>query len=66
MKTKYLIVITLLLSSCVSRAKYLRDLALTQQLSQAQCESRMMLKDQRLRKFNQLNEDGSLRYEISR
>ncbi len=72
MKSVLVLVGLLMLPSCVTKARYKRDIdtvaeaaktaiVLAKAGAAAECASKMIEKDERLRKFNQLNEDGTLR-----
>jgi hypothetical protein len=52
---------TLMASGCVSRAVYKKDIANAIKYEREACQSNYARKDERLRKFNQLHLDGSLR-----
>jgi hypothetical protein len=52
---------TLMASGCVSKAVYERDIANAIEIEKEACRSNAIEKDERLRKFNQLHLDGSLR-----
>lgn len=67
-----LLLIALIMTSCVSRTQYKRDLntvadaaktaiVLAVAKERAECSEAMTEKDARLKRFNQLNADGSLR-----
>lgn len=52
---------TLMASGCVSRAKYKEDIHIAIQAEREACAANNAAKDERLKRFNQLNPDGSLR-----
>ncbi len=56
-----LLVSILMAPGCVTRAKYLNDMEDTKVAARERCRAESAMKDARLRRFNQLNPDGSLR-----
>lgn len=62
MKISLLLVgLTLMASGCVSRRVYEADVSNAIKREKALCEANSSEKDDRLKRFNQLNPDGSLR-----
>lgn len=54
-----ILIVLLLISGCVPISQYKRDI----KAAVSKCEQEMASKNERLKKFNQINPDGSLRGE---
>lgn len=59
--TIVLVVLGLIITGCVSKSAYKRDIAAAVKRANDACMEMYNVKDQRLKRFNQVNPDGSLR-----